>query len=66
MRFEPARGLSGQLSAPADKSISHRAALLGAMASEPVRVERYLHAAARTVRELFHPFAHAEKDCRQA
>ena len=29
----------------ADKSISHRAALLGAMASEPVRIERYLHAA---------------------
>jgi 3-phosphoshikimate 1-carboxyvinyltransferase len=45
MRFEPARGLSGSLRPPADKSISHRAALLGAMASEPVRVERYLHAA---------------------
>jgi 3-phosphoshikimate 1-carboxyvinyltransferase len=45
MRFEPARGLSGELRAPADKSISHRAALLGAMSSEPVRVERYLHAA---------------------
>src|SRR5271167_3810496 len=45
MRFEPARSLSGELRAPADKSISHRGALLGAMASEPVRVERYLHAA---------------------
>jgi 3-phosphoshikimate 1-carboxyvinyltransferase len=45
MRFEPARGLSGELRAPADKSISHRAALLGAMSSEPVRIERYLHAA---------------------
>src|SRR5450631_4407336 len=45
MRFEPARGLSGTLRAPADKSISHRAALLGAMASEPVRIENYLHAA---------------------
>jgi 3-phosphoshikimate 1-carboxyvinyltransferase len=45
MRFEPARGLSGELRAPADKSISHRAALLGAMASEPVRIERYLNAA---------------------
>jgi 3-phosphoshikimate 1-carboxyvinyltransferase len=45
LRFEPARGLSGELRAPADKSISHRAALLGAMASEPVRIERYLHAA---------------------
>jgi 3-phosphoshikimate 1-carboxyvinyltransferase len=45
VRFEPSRGLSGELRAPADKSISHRAALLGAMASEPVRIERYLHAA---------------------
>ncbi|MCW3026998.1 MAG: aroA [Solirubrobacterales bacterium] len=45
MLFEPARGLSGELRAPADKSISHRAALLGAMASEPVRIERYLQAA---------------------
>jgi 3-phosphoshikimate 1-carboxyvinyltransferase len=45
VRFEPSRGLVGELRAPADKSISHRAALLGAMASEPVRIERYLHAA---------------------
>src|SRR5436309_7939630 len=45
MRFEPAERLSGELRAPPDKSISHRAALLGAMASEPVRIERYLHAA---------------------
>jgi 3-phosphoshikimate 1-carboxyvinyltransferase len=49
MRFEPAlAGLTGKLSAPADKSISHRAALLGAMASEPVRIEGYLHAADTT------------------
>src|SRR5271163_3114645 len=48
IRFEPARGLSGQLRAPPDKSISHRAALIGAMASEPVRIERYLHAADTT------------------
>jgi 3-phosphoshikimate 1-carboxyvinyltransferase len=48
MRFEPARALSGELDAPADKSISHRAALLGAMASEPVRIERYLQAADTT------------------
>src|SRR3981081_2977936 len=48
MRFEPARGLSGELRAPADKSISHRAALLGAMASEPVHIDRYLHAADTT------------------
>jgi 3-phosphoshikimate 1-carboxyvinyltransferase len=45
MRFEPARGLTGELRAPPDKSISHRAALIGAMSSEPVRIERYLHAA---------------------
>jgi 3-phosphoshikimate 1-carboxyvinyltransferase len=45
MRFEPGKGLTGELRAPPDKSISHRAALLGAMASEPVHIERYLHAA---------------------
>src|ERR1039457_7561975 len=48
MRFEPSGGLQGELTAPADKSISHRAALLGAMASEPVRIENYLHAADTT------------------
>jgi 3-phosphoshikimate 1-carboxyvinyltransferase len=48
MRFEPSDGLTGKLTAPADKSISHRAALLGAMASEPVRIESYLHAADTT------------------
>jgi 3-phosphoshikimate 1-carboxyvinyltransferase len=45
VRFEPSGGLQGEVRAPADKSISHRAALLGAMASEPVHIERYLHAA---------------------
>ena len=45
IRFEPSAGLQGELRAPADKSISHRAALLGAMASEPTRIENYLHAA---------------------
>jgi 3-phosphoshikimate 1-carboxyvinyltransferase len=45
VRFAPSGGLSGSLEAPSDKSISHRAALLGAMASEPVRIEGYLHAA---------------------
>jgi 3-phosphoshikimate 1-carboxyvinyltransferase len=48
MRFEPANGLSGKVRAPADKSISHRAAILGAMASEPVRIQRYLPAADTT------------------
>lgn len=47
-RFEPSGPLIGQLRAPADKSISHRAALLGAMSSEPVKVENYLHAADTT------------------
>jgi len=47
-RFEPASGLSGTLTPPADKSISHRAALLGGMSSEPVRIENYLHAADTT------------------
>jgi 3-phosphoshikimate 1-carboxyvinyltransferase len=44
-RFEPSRGLYGEYTAPPDKSISHRAALLGAMAAEPTRIENYLHAA---------------------
>ncbi len=48
MRFEPSSGLTGKLTAPPDKSISHRAALLGAMAAEPVRIENYLHAADTT------------------
>jgi 3-phosphoshikimate 1-carboxyvinyltransferase len=45
VRFDPSGGLQGELTAPADKSISHRAVLLGAMASEPTRIENYLHAA---------------------
>jgi 3-phosphoshikimate 1-carboxyvinyltransferase len=46
MRFaRAARGLAGSLRVPADKSISHRAALFGAMSSGPVRVRSYLHAA---------------------
>jgi 3-phosphoshikimate 1-carboxyvinyltransferase len=45
VRFDPARGLTGKLTPPADKSISHRAALLGAMSSEPVRIANYLRAA---------------------
>ncbi|MCW3014038.1 MAG: aroA [Solirubrobacterales bacterium] len=45
VRFDPVRRLKGSLTPPPDKSISHRAALLGAMASEPVRVRNYLDAA---------------------
>src|SRR5580704_5335180 len=48
LRFEPSGPLTGELTAPPDKSISHRAALLGAMASYPVRIENYLHAADTT------------------
>ena len=43
-RFEPAGALRGRVTPPADKSISHRAALLGAMCDEPVTVENYLYA----------------------
>lgn len=44
-RYEPASGLRGEISPPADKSISHRAALLGAMSASPVRIRNYLEAA---------------------
>jgi 3-phosphoshikimate 1-carboxyvinyltransferase len=47
-RIDPAAGLSGELRPPTDKSISHRAAILGAMASEPVRIRGYLDAADTT------------------
>jgi 3-phosphoshikimate 1-carboxyvinyltransferase len=44
VRFDPVKRLRGAVTPPADKSISHRAAILGAMAAEPVRVRNYLHA----------------------
>ena len=44
VRFDPVRRLRGDIEPPPDKSISHRAAILGAMASEPVRVQNYLDA----------------------
>jgi 3-phosphoshikimate 1-carboxyvinyltransferase len=44
-RFEPAGPLRGDYEPPADKSISHRAAIFGAMSSTPVRVSNYLDAA---------------------
>ena len=43
-RFDPSGPLRGTLSAPADKSLSHRAALLGAMASYPVHITGFLRA----------------------
>lgn len=42
VRFEPSGPLRGTITAPPDKSLSHRAALLGAMAAEPVVVRNYL------------------------
>ena len=44
-RWTPSGPLRGELGPPADKSISHRAALLGAMSAEPVRVANYLDSA---------------------
>ena len=45
VRFEPGLRLRGRIAPPADKSISHRAAIVGAMASERVRIVNYLDAA---------------------
>jgi 3-phosphoshikimate 1-carboxyvinyltransferase len=45
VRVDPADGLRGDLRPPTDKSISHRAAILGAMAAEPVCIRGYLDAA---------------------
>jgi len=44
-RFEPSGSLRGDYVPPADKSISHRAALFGAMADEPVAIDNYLDSA---------------------
>ncbi len=41
-RFDPIASLRGKYTPPADKSISHRAALFGAMSADPVRVHNYL------------------------
>ncbi len=57
VRFQPGLRLRGRIAPPADKSISHRAAIIGAIAAEPVRVTNYLDAAdtrstLRAVRDL--------------
>jgi 3-phosphoshikimate 1-carboxyvinyltransferase len=44
VRFDPAGPLRGSYTPPADKSISHRAALFAAMCDEPVTVRNYLDA----------------------
>ena len=43
-RFDPSGPLRGEITPPPDKSLSHRAALLGAMAGEPVVIRNYLEA----------------------
>jgi 3-phosphoshikimate 1-carboxyvinyltransferase len=45
VRFEPSGSLRGDYTPPADKSISHRGALFGAMCDEPVVVRNYLDSA---------------------
>jgi 3-phosphoshikimate 1-carboxyvinyltransferase len=42
--FAPAERLRGELTPPPDKSISHRAAIIGAMGDEPVVIHNYLDA----------------------
>jgi 3-phosphoshikimate 1-carboxyvinyltransferase len=42
--FKPAGPVRGEVTPPADKSISHRAALFGAMTDEPVTIRNYLDA----------------------
>jgi 3-phosphoshikimate 1-carboxyvinyltransferase len=42
--FAPSGPLRGSVRVAADKSISHRAAIIGAMASEPVRITHFLDA----------------------
>ncbi len=44
-RFTPSGPLQGTYTPPADKSISHRAALFAAMSDEPVAVRNYLESA---------------------
>jgi 3-phosphoshikimate 1-carboxyvinyltransferase len=42
MRIEPAGRIAGELTPPADKSISHRAALMCGMCEDEVRIRNYL------------------------
>jgi len=44
VRFDPASPLKGSITAPPDKSISHRAALFAAMSEDPVSIVNYLDA----------------------
>jgi 3-phosphoshikimate 1-carboxyvinyltransferase len=44
-RFDPVERLRGEVTPPPDKSISHRAALIGAMCDDPLTVRNFLSAA---------------------
>jgi 3-phosphoshikimate 1-carboxyvinyltransferase len=44
-RFDPVGPLRGELRPPPDKSVSHRAALIGAMSEGPTRITGYLDSA---------------------
>jgi 3-phosphoshikimate 1-carboxyvinyltransferase len=44
-RFKPSGPLKGRVSPPADKSISHRAAMIAAMCDSPVAINNYLDSA---------------------
>ena len=45
MRIHPARSFRGRFHLPGDKSISHRAAILGAMAEGETRIHNFASAA---------------------
>ena len=45
IRFDPVAGLTGELTPPPDKSISHRAAIIGAMSDGRVEIRGYLRSA---------------------
>jgi len=45
VRFDPARGLRGTVEPPPDKSMSHRAALIGGMSEGETQISNYLDAA---------------------
>ena len=45
MKIEPARSLRGSVSVPGDKSISHRAIMLGAISEGETRIEGFLRSA---------------------
>ncbi|MHB9111908.1 MAG: 3-phosphoshikimate 1-carboxyvinyltransferase [Thermoleophilia bacterium] len=45
LMFTPASGLKGTLRVPADKSVSHRAAIIGSICDGPVAIHNFLSAA---------------------